>query len=134
MTHLNLMVDQTFGEPVAKKLNEWGSIKATTTVGYGFRKNEKDDVLIGSLEQSNCFLLTHDHNTINEYRYEPCTHGGIIIIPRSTWTVEYVFDRVKAFILSGKKAHAEHCVTYLHPKKAIIKTHNSGELIVPLKD
>lgn len=134
MTHINLMVDHTFGEPVAKKLNEWGSIKAATVVAYGFRPNEKDAVLIDSLDGYNCLLLTHDHNTINEHRYEPCSHGGIIIIPHDKWTVEYVFDRVKAFILSGKKSLAEHCVTYLHPKRAIIHTHDNGELVVLLKD
>ncbi len=134
MTHLNLMVDHVFGEPVARKLNEWGSIKASTIGGYGFRQNEKDDVLIESLEENNCLLLTHDHNTINERRYQPCSHGGIIVIPHDKWTPDYVFERVKAFILSGKKALAEHCVTYLHPKKAIIKTHDNGELVVLLRD
>lgn len=127
MTHINLMIDHTFGKPVADALNEIGAIKAATTLEYGFKQYAEDKDLIGSTDENRCLFLTHDRNTIDIYRYPPCSHGGIIIFKPKKWSIEAVRDGVYAFCLSGKRRDAAHCVTHLFPDKAIIHTHTGIE-------
>lgn len=124
MTHLKLMIDYNFGEPVANILNHnIRVVDAKTTIDHGFRDNAEDDEIIRNIADDGYILLTHDRSTINEYRFPPCSHGGIIIIRDKRWTEEKVLERVKDFCQSGHKKLAPHCVTYLHEDGAIIHTH-----------
>jgi hypothetical protein len=117
------MIDETFGEPVASALNKISSVKARTTFDYGYRPGEEDAQLVSGTVEHNCLLLTHDGNTINEHRYPPCNHGGIIIF-RGDWDQQKIHNRVRAFCLSGAKSRAPHAVTHLYENHAVIHTHN----------
>ena len=124
MRHLKLMIDYAFGKPVADILNTIRVVDAKTTTDYGFRQNAEDEEIIRGIENGGYLLLTHDRNTIDEYRFPPCSHAGIIIIRDKRWTEEKVYERVRAFCRSGKKKFALHSVTYLHSEGAMILTHD----------
>jgi hypothetical protein len=118
------MIDYAFGEPVANALNAIRVVNAKTTIEHGFRQNAEDEEIIRNIADDGYLFLTHDRNTIDERRFPPCSHGGIIIIRDKRWSEEKVFQRVRDFCLSGQKKLAPHCVTYLHEKGAIIHTHD----------
>ena len=123
--HLNLMVDETFGKPVADEVNRSiSSIKAKTTFDFGFSQGTTDSVLISKTDGLGQVLLTFDHKTINQRHYPPCSHGGIIIVKDAHWTIESVINGLKAFTYSGKRRLSPHCVTYLFQDKAIIHQHD----------
>ena len=122
------MIDNTFGAPVAEKLNDLGAVTAKTTKEYGFSENAHDDFIINKLRDTKHLLLTHDYNTINERKYPACSHGGIILIMNRRWTVETIHEDMKAFCKSGFRKHATHCVTRLYRKKAIIFQHENERL------
>ena len=124
MSHIKLMIDHNFGKPVADQLNTIGPIKAATTLEYGFPQNADDEDIIASTEEHNCLLLTHDFNSINETKYPPCTHGGIIIFKHKQWFPETVREAVNALCLSGRRKEAEHSVTYLFSDRAIMHRHS----------
>lgn len=125
MSHIRLMIDHNFGKPVADQLNTIGSVKAATTLEYGFRQDADDEDIIASTEAFRCLLLTHDFNSINETKYPPCTHGGIIIFKQKKWFPESVREAVKALCLSGARRVAEHSVTYLYSDRAIMHRHSA---------
>jgi hypothetical protein len=124
------MIDHNFGKPVADKLEELGSVKASTTIEYGFEQHASDEALIGATKENKCLLLTHDKNTINSNRFPPCTHGGIIIFKQKKWTEESVFQSIKKLCLSGMKKHTSHAVTSLYLDRAIIETHDETSIEV----
>ncbi len=130
MTHINLMIDQNFGKPIADALNDKvGAIKAATTIEYGFDPRTADKDLISQTDELGCLLLTHDKNTIDPDRFPPCTHGGIIVFKPKHWSVENVTKAVYAFCLSGKRKDAAHCVTWLYHDKAFIHTHTEPVMV-----
>jgi hypothetical protein len=130
VTHINLMIDQTFGKPVADALNDrTGAIKAATTIEYGFVHDAPDKELISQTDDLKCLLLTHDKNTIDLIRYPPCTHGGIIIFKPKHWSPENVTAAMYAFCLSGNRKDAAHCVTWLYHDRALIHTHTEQVLV-----
>lgn len=118
------MIDHTFGEPVAEKLNKLSAITAATTITRGFSDRRHDDDLVGFTKGDGCILLTFDHNTINEYKYPPCTHGGIIIV-KGDWFPETIFTGIKRLCESGHRKVVPNHVTHLYveQKRALIKTH-----------
>jgi len=130
VTHIKFMIDHNFGKPVADKLEELGSVKALTTLEYGFQQNASDEILIEATNGKKCLLLTHDKNTINSNRFPPCTHGGIVIFKPKKWTEESVFESIKKLCLSGMKKHTSHAVTSLYLDKAIIETHDEKPIEV----
>ena len=123
MTHIKLMIDYNLGSPVAKALNELGAVKAKTIIEYGFKQHTEDPDLVAVTDEYGCILLTKDKKTINEHRYPPCKHGGIIIIKEKQPSVQKVFECVKAFCQSGQRELALHHVTHLWDDRAIIHTH-----------
>ncbi len=127
MSRIKLMVDYNFGKNVAKALNELGSVKAKTIIDYGFKQNTPDSELVDGTSDHNCILLTHDGNSINEKKYPPCSHGGIIISLDPKWSPEKIFEKVKKFVQSGHRSKADHCVTYLYDDRANIHKHD-GEV------
>ncbi|MEK6405433.1 MAG: DUF5615 family PIN-like protein [Acidobacteriota bacterium] len=121
---LKVMVDETFGKPVADALNnDIASIKAKTTFECGFRQGAKDSELIRETRQSKRVLLTFDRNTINETRYPPCSHGGIIIVKDPHWTATTIVQEMKALTRSGRRKLARHGVTHLYRDRAVIYQH-----------
>lgn len=129
MTHIKLMVDFNLGQDHVDKLNELGTIKARTTIDYGFNPWTADDDLVRATLDKGCILLTRDKNTINEKIYKPCTHGGIIIIENPHPFPETVLSYMKSFCQSGKRSLAEHCVTHLYNDRAIIHTHKGSVMV-----
>lgn len=117
------MIDYVFGKPIAEALNQIRVVDAKTTTDHGFQQNAEDEEIIRNIADDGYLFLTHDRNTIDEHRFPPCSHGGIIIVRDKRWTEEKVFERVKDFCQSGQKSLAPHCVTYLHEDGAIIHTH-----------
>lgn len=127
MIPIKLMVDHTFGEPVANKLNGLSAVTAATTIARGFSDRRHDDDLVHFTKGDGCILLTFDHNTINEYKYKPCTHGGIIII-KGDWFPETIYDGIKRLCESGRRILVPKHVTYLYveQKRAVIHTHKES--------
>jgi hypothetical protein len=75
------MVDETFGQPVANDLNEKiKSLKAKTTFECGLSQGAADRAVIDACRRDGRILLTFDHNTIDRWKYPPCSHAGIMII------------------------------------------------------
>ncbi len=130
MSRFKLMVDNDFGKPVADAVNEIGSnVTAKTTVENGHDADEDDDVLIAYGAEKNWILLTHDKNTINERKFPPCNHAGIIIIKEEFWFPETIVASLRALRSSGKGSLVSHHVTHLFPDKAIIHTHTGKEIV-----
>lgn len=132
MTHIKLMIDTTFGKPVADALKVIGVVKVMTTIEYGFRYNAGDSEIIRKIKKDKYLLFTHDGSTINERRYHPCTHAGIIIF-EGIWSEEKIVERMKTFCQSGHKKLAPRCVTHLYEEKAIIYRHGEEVIEVPFK-
>ena len=127
--HLKLMVDYNLKDPrIVTELDKLGALDVKTIIECGFQQHTEDDVLInkGTVEYGR-LLLTRDIETINEGKYPPCKHGGIIIIKHKRPMPELVVAWVKAFVQSGKRALAKGHVTYLLEDRAIIYTHNGKE-------
>lgn len=131
MSHFKLMIDETYGQPVADEVNKIsGKVAATTTFEQGFEQETPDEVLIRHGKEKNLILLTHDHNTIDEYTYPPCAHGGIIIVKDKNWFKETISASLKALRMSGKAGLVHHHVTYLFRNRAIIHTHDPEPVTV----
>jgi hypothetical protein len=120
------MVDYNLKDPlVLDCLRKLGALDVKTTIDCGYKQSEKDPVLInkGTLEQ-NRLLLTRDKNTIDEKKFKPCSHGGVIIIKHPRPTANMICAWMKAFIQSGKRAYAKSHVTYLNSSGFRIHTHH----------
>lgn len=127
-SHLKLMVDETFGKPVADALNEAiASVKAKTTLECGFAQGTSDRELISKAKKLDRVLLTFDHNTIDKRRYPPCSHAGIIIIKDKQWTKESIVRELSAFGRSGNRKLVIHSVTYLHRDHAVVHQHDGKQ-------
>jgi hypothetical protein len=123
--HLTLMVDETFGKPVADALNKnIAFVRARTTFDCGFVQGTVDQVLIREGKRLGRVLLTYDKTTINEKHYPPCSHAGIIIIKDGRWSSEKIVKEVKALARSGNRRLASHNVIHLHHDHAVIHKHN----------
>jgi hypothetical protein len=118
------MIDHVFGKPVADILSDIRVVDTKTTLEHGFRPHAEDEEIIRNIADDGYIFLTHDRNTIDEYRFPPCSHGGIIIIRDKRWTEEKVLERIRDFCQCGYKKLAPHSVTYLHAEGAIIHTHD----------
>lgn len=119
--HLKLMVDYCLVDPdILNALKTIRSVRVKTTIECGFNQGEKDKVLVAATEPKHRILLTANFNDINERKYPPCGHGGIILINHPRPDSAVVLERVKAFVLSGSKSEAKGHVTYLNKDKAII--------------
>jgi hypothetical protein len=80
----------------------------------------KDKILVAATKRKRRVLLTANYNDINESRYKPCGHGGIILIDHPRPSPEVVCARLKAFCRSGKRSQAKGHVTYLRADKFTI--------------
>lgn len=131
--HLKLMVDEDLNDPqTLKLLTKLRALKVKTTFECGLEMGTSDKVLVQSTKEKG-LLLTGDKNTIDERKYPPCNHGGIIIIELKRPTSDEVFRRMKAFCQSGKRGLAKGHVTHLYADKAVIHTHHKTPVTVPYK-
>jgi hypothetical protein len=115
------MVDYDLVDPeILDALRRIKSVSVKTTIECGFDPWTKDGTLVDATSTKRRLLLTANYRDINERRYKPCLHGGILLIhhPKPSW--ETVYERMKAFSESGGRSQAKGHVTYLKAEKAIV--------------
>jgi len=127
---LKLMVDYNLNPAAIQGLNRIGSIKAKRTTEYGFSQGADDKDLV--YNKKRCVLLTGDFRSIDEVRYPPCQHEGIIILREQRASPEKIVACVKAFAQSGYRKETSHNVIHLWEKTAIIHKHNDVKQEVTL--
>jgi len=115
------MVDYNLNPAAIDGLNEIGSVKAKRTTDYGFSQGAADKDLV--YNKKRCVLLTGDFRSIDEQKYPPCQHEGIIILREQRASPEKIVACIKAFSQSGYRKETSHNVIYLWEKKAIIHKH-----------
>jgi hypothetical protein len=116
------MVDYCLNPAAIEGLNDIGSVKAKRTTDYGFPQGADDKDLV--YNKKRCVLLTGDFRSIDEEKYPPCQHEGIIILKEQRASPEKIVACVKAFSRSGYRKETSHNVVYLWEDKAIIHKHN----------
>lgn len=115
------MVDNCLLDPdILSALRKINSINVKTQIECGYPHWTKDPVLVEATTTERRLLLTSNYNDINESVYEPCSHGGIILIKHARPDAQIVYERMKAFTQSGSRSHAKNHVTHLRAKDAII--------------
>jgi hypothetical protein len=128
--HLKLMVDYNLDPAAIDGLNGIGPVKAQRTTDYGFAKGADDKDLVYNGKR--CVLLTGDFRSINERKYPPCQHDGIIILREQRALPEKIVACVKAFAQSGYRKETWHNVIHLWLTKAIIHKHGGKQEEVTL--
>ena len=124
---LRLMIDYNLVDKrIVSALKALQGVEVQTIIECGYAQNTDDDVLInkGTVEQDR-LLLTKDKNTITRKKYQPCTHGGVIVIRHRRPTPDDVLDAVSSFIQSAKQHMAINHFTHLKPDGAKIWTHRN---------
>src|SRR5437660_5667841 len=116
--HLKLMVDYNLNPAAIEGLNEIGSVKAKRTTDYGFAQGADDRDLV--YNKKRCVLLTGDFRGIDEERFPPCRHEGIIILKERRASPEKIVACVKVFSQSGYRKETSYNVVYLWQNRAII--------------
>jgi Domain of unknown function (DUF5615) len=112
--HLKIMVDYDLVDKrVIEALRRIGSVDVKTIIECGFEQDAHDKTLVAATDKQRRLLLTANYRNINEHRYEPCNHGGIILIKHPRPTPDAVYARMKAFCQSGHRSLAKRHVTYL---------------------
>lgn len=127
-TNLKVMVDEDlFDKEMIAALHQLGSaVDVKKITECNFPSGAKDKALVAATKGKRRILLTANYKDINERRYPPCKHGGIILIDHPNPSPEVVRSRLKAFCQSGKRSHAKGHVTYLKADKFTIhKEHNA---------
>lgn len=115
------MVDNCLLDPeILVALRQINSINVKTQIECGYPHYTKDPILVAATTTERRLLLTANYNDINESVYEPCSHGGIILIKHARPDAQIVYDRMKAFAQSGKRSHAKNHVTHLRAADATI--------------
>ena len=118
---LKLMIDYNLDPQVAECLNKLGAVKAKTIIDYGFKSNAEDTDLV--YNKHRCTLRTADKRTINETRFPPCEHDGIIPIKELRPSREKICACIKALCHSGHRKKVSHNVIHLWEDRAIIHKH-----------
>ncbi len=129
--HLKVMVDYDLVDAdILTALKKIGAVNVKTTIECGYSQGASDKVLVAGTQAKRRILLTANYNDINERLYEPCFHGGIILINHSRPTSDIVYKRMKAFSESGMRSQAKGHVTYLNADKAIVHKLNKERIEV----
>ena len=127
---LKLMVDYCLKDPeIIKELEQFKSLDIKTTIECGYRQNATDKTLIwtGTIAQDR-ILLTRDFQTIDEHKFTPCRHGGVIIIHHRRPDANVVRSYMKAFLQSGIRKYAKNHVSHLKRDGARIVTHKEPQV------
>jgi hypothetical protein len=127
------MIDEDLQDQrVIALLSKLKALKVKTTFECGFAQGTEDKTLVRATGE-NGLLLTADKNTIDERKYKPCCHGGIIIVKHKRPTPDELYRRLKAFCQSGKRSLAKNHVTHLYGDRAVIHTHHQDPITVTYK-
>lgn len=121
-TNLKVMVDEDLLDKrtIAALQTIGAAVDVKTILECNLALGTKDKVLVSATSTKRRILLTANYNDINEHKYKPCEHGGIILIDHPNPSPEVVRNRLRAFCRSGKRSHAKGHVTYLRADKFII--------------
>lgn len=117
---MKFMLDHNL-RSAAECLGDIGRVRVATLQTYGLPQHTDDVPLIKFAESKNLILVTNDRATIDEKKYPPQTHAGIIIfkgneLPKK----EVVCARMKRLYQSGSRKSLRRNVTHLHKNKAVI--------------
>ena len=128
------MVDYDLKDPeILDALRKIKSLNVKTTIECGFYPWTPDARLVEATSTERRILLTANYNDIHEGVYDPCHHGGIILIKDDRPSPETVSSRLRAFTRSGKRSLAKSHVTHLHANHAMIHTLDEKPVLVPFK-
>jgi hypothetical protein len=128
------MVDYDLIDPlVIKALHKIGAVDVKTIIECGFQPWTSDKTLVSATSEKRRILLSANFNDINEHKYPPCLHGGIILIKHARPSPEVVYDRIKAFSKSGQRSLAKSHVTHLNASGATIHTLDQNPVKVAFK-
>lgn len=122
---LRLMIDYNLVDKrIVSALQALDGVEVKTIIECGYAQDTADEVLVnqGTVEHER-LLLTRDKRTITRHRYQPCTHGGVIVLRHRRPDPETVLAAVAAFIQSSKTGVAPNHFTHLKPDGAKIWTH-----------
>jgi hypothetical protein len=113
--NLKLMVDEDLlDKRTVAALHEVGAaVDVKTMLECNYPLGTKDYILVAATVEKRRILLTANYNDINENKYPPCGHGGIILIDHPRPSPDEVISRLKSFCRSGKRSQAKGHVTYL---------------------
>jgi hypothetical protein len=115
------MVDADLFDPeILEALRSIKSLDVKKTLDCGFNPWTHDQTLVEATEPQRRLLVTGNFRNINEKRYPPCGHGGIILINHPSPTGRVVGERMRAFARAGGRSHAKGHVTYLNRDKAVV--------------
>lgn len=119
--HLKVMVDYCMVDPeILDALRQIKTLDVKTTIECGFQPHTKDHTLVAATNEKRRLLITCNYRDIHEGKYPPCGHGGIVLIKHKRPTAEIVSERMRAFTVSGGRAHARGHVTHLNADKAVV--------------
>jgi len=109
---------------IVNALKSMEGVEAMTIIECGYPENTADEVLVneGTVKHGR-LLLTKDKTTITRGRYQPCTHGGVIVLKHRRPSPEIVLAAVSAFLQSSKTGVAVNHFTHINPDGAKIWTH-----------
>jgi len=126
------MVDYNLKDPdIIQKLNSLGALDVKTTIELGYAQNAKDRELIwGATLKEDRILLTRDYRTIDERKFTPCKHGGVVILHHQRPSADVVQKMVNALLKSGERKHAKGHVTHIKRDGIKIITHDPEPVIV----
>lgn len=121
-TNLKIMIDEDLlDKRTVAALQKVGSaVDVKTIFECNLKSGTKDKTLVAATTTKRRILLTANFNDINERKYKPCEHGGIILIGHPNPSPEVVCNRLQAFCRSGKRSQAKGHVTYLRDDKFTI--------------
>lgn len=119
---IRIMVDESV-LGLKKAFRDMPEYEVFTPDELGFPRGTEDRVLVAGTLTNDCFLLTNDFNTITETLYPPCSHGGILGLPKNKISHEYVLDRVRALEVLRLTHRAVGHFTYLEDDGIKIATH-----------
>jgi hypothetical protein len=119
------MVDYCIIDPeIVEALRKINTLDVKTTLECGYNPWTEDETLVAGTTEKGRLLITSNYRDITPRKYPPCGHGGILLIKHPKPTGQIVYDRMRAFTLSGGRSHAKGHVTYLNADKAeILKLH-----------
>lgn len=119
--YLKIMVDEDLLDPdIVDALKGIGVLHVKTLFECKLAQGTNDKAVVAKAKAKQRLLLTANYVDINERRFPPCTHGGIILIDHKQPTAKIVRERIKAFCASGRKSSAKGHVTYLKDGKFVI--------------
>lgn len=119
--YLKLMVDEDLIDPdIITALKKMRVLHVKTLLECKLNLGAKDGAIVAKAKTEGRLLLTANYVDINERRFKPCTHGGIILIDHKQPNAKVVCDRIRAFCASHHKSLAKGHVTWLKQDKFVI--------------